>query len=139
MKSLNLSSNVKFINKYLSKDEIIQYLQLSDIYMTPYLGKDQAVSGTMAYAVGYGKAIVSTPYLYAKEMLSDGRGLLAEFNNPDSLADCIKYILQNPDKKAKMERDTIKIGRTMYWDKVAQHYIEVFLNIIKSVPKIEVV
>lgn len=139
VEKLNLRDNVKFINKYLSKDEIIQYLQLSDIYMTPYMGKDQAVSGTMAYAVGYGKAIVSTPYLYAKEMLSDGRGLLAEFNNTDSLADCIKYIIQNPIKKARMERETIKIGRTMYWDKVAQRYIEVFLNIIKSAPQMEVV
>lgn len=139
VEKLDLRENVKFINKYLAKDEIIQYLQLSDIYMTPYMGKDQAVSGTMAYAVGYGKVIVSTPYLYAKEMLADGRGLLAEFNNPDSLADCIKYIVQNPDKKAKMEIDTMKIGRTMYWDKVAQRYIEVFLNILKSAPKIEVV
>lgn len=138
VKRLNLKENVKFINKYLSKGEIIEYLQLSDIYMTPYLGKDQAVSGTMAYAVGYGKAIVSTPYLYAEEMLSGGGGLLAKFNNPDSLADCIKYIIQNPDKKAKMEKDTIKLGMTMYWDKVAKCYIEVFLNIIKSASKMGV-
>jgi polysaccharide biosynthesis protein PslF len=136
---LELKDNVKFINKYLSKDEIIQYLQLSDIYMTPYMGKDQAVSGTMAYAVGYGKAIVSTPYLYAKEMLSEGRGLLAEFNNPDSLADSLKYILQNPDRKAEMEDNTMKLGSTMYWDKVAQHYIEVFSDIMQLAPKTEVI
>ena len=136
---LNLRDNVKFINRFLSTDEIIQYLQMSDIYMTPYLGKDQAVSGTMAYAVGYGKAIVSTPYLYAKEMLSDRRGLFAEFNNPDSLAGCIKYIIDNPHDKARMERDTIKIGRTMYWDKVAKHYSEVFINIMKSAPEIGVI
>lgn len=136
---LGLNKNVKFINKYLTKDEIIQYLQLSDIYMTPYLGKDQAVSGTMAYAVGYGRVIVSTPYLYAREMLSDRRGMLAEFSNPDSLAECINYVLENPAQKARMERGIIKIGRTMYWDKVAQCYIDVFLNIIKSVPQIEVV
>lgn len=135
---LDLQDNVVFINKYLSKDEIVEYLQLSDIYMTPYLGKDQAVSGTMAYAVGYGKAIVSTPYLYAKEMLSGGRGLLAEFGNSDSLAEKIKEILKNPDKKAKMERDTLSLGRTMYWDKVAHCYNEVFSNIIKSNSKIVV-
>jgi len=136
---LGLSRNIKFINKYLTKDEIIQYLQLSDIYMTPYLGKDQAVSGTMAYAVGYGRVIVSTPYLYAREMLSERRGMLAEFNSPDSMADCIKYVLQNPGQKARMERDVFRIGRTMYWDKVAQRYTEVFLSIIKSVPQIEVI
>lgn len=129
---LDLSRNVKFVNKYLTKDEIIEYLQLSDIYMTPYLAKDQAVSGTLAYAVGYGKAIVSTPYLYAKEMLSEGNGLLAEFSNPESLAVCIKNILDNPFEKAKMERNTLKTGRTMYWDRIAQQYTEVFLNIITS-------
>lgn len=138
VESLDLSDHVEFINKYLTKDEIIEYLQLSDIYMTPYLGKDQAVSGTMAYAVGYGKAIVSTPYMYAKEMLSGGRGFLAEFSNSDSLAICIKNIIKNPNRKAKMERDTMKLGRTMYWDKIAQCYLEVFFNITKSIPKIEV-
>lgn len=129
---LDMRDNIKFVNKYLSKDEIIHYLQLSDIYMTPYLAKDQAVSGTLAYAVGYGKAIVSTPYLYAKEMLSKGNGLLAEFGNPDALADCIKQILEDPFKKEKMERNTMKIGRTMYWDKVGAQYTNVFLNIITS-------
>lgn len=132
---LDLDRNIKFVNKYLSKDEIIQYLQLSDIYMTPYLAKDQAVSGTLAYAVGYGRAIVSTPYLYAKEMLSEGRGLLAEFSSPDSLADAIKQILQDPDKKTIMERKTAKLGKSMYWDKVALHYTNILLSIITASTK----
>ena len=127
---LNLGKNIKFVNKYLSKNEIINYLQMSDIYMTPYLAKDQAVSGTLAYAVGYGKAIVSTPYLYAQEMLSKGNGLLAEFGNPESLADCIKVILEEPLKKARMEVNTLKIGRTMYWDKIALQYVTVCRGII---------
>ncbi|HEY5562774.1 MAG TPA: glycosyltransferase family 4 protein [Clostridiaceae bacterium] len=139
VEKLNLSRNIKFVNRYLSKDEIIRYLQLSDIYMTPYLAKDQAVSGTLAYAVGYGKAIVSTPYLYAKEMLSEGRGLLAEFSNPESLADCIKQILQDPYKKATMERNTAKVGGTMYWNMVALQYTNVLLSIITSALKIGVV
>ena len=139
VKKLELTHNVKFINKYLSVDEIIQYLQLSDIYMTPYLGKDQAVSGTMAYAVGYGKAIVSTPYLYAKEMLSEGRGMLAEFNNSESLADCINYLFQNPYKRLKMEIDIAKTGRTMFWDKVALQYAGVLFKIIESKPEAGVV
>jgi glycosyltransferase involved in cell wall biosynthesis len=124
----HLEENVKFVNKYLTKDEIIQYLQLSDIYMTPYLSKDQAVSGTLAYAVGYGRAIVSTPYLYANEMLSDGRGLLADFENSDSLSDCLSYILQNPDQKTRMENNTMKLGKSMYWPIVAEHYTDVFLK-----------
>lgn len=129
---LDINKNIKFVNKHLSKEKMIHYMQLSDIYMTPYLAKDQAVSGTLAYAVGYGKAIVSTPYLYAEEMLAEGNGLLAEFNNPDSLADCIKQILEDPFKKAKMERNTLKIGRTMYWDKIVSQYTNMFLNIITS-------
>lgn len=138
VEELDLQENVKFINKYLSKDEIIEYLQLSDIYMTPYLGKDQAVSGTMAYAVGYGKAIISTPYLYAQEMLSGGRGLLAEFGSPDSLAEGIQSIIKNPGKRAQMERNTLRLGCTMYWDKVASCYFEVFHNILKSSHKAEI-
>lgn len=124
----HLEENVKFVNKYLTKDEIIRYLQMSDIYMTPYLSRDQAVSGTLAYAVGYGRAIISTPYLYAKEMLSEGRGLLAEFENSDSLSNCLNYILQNPDEKIRMEKNTIQLGKTMYWHIVAKHYTNVFLK-----------
>ncbi len=139
VEELELSRNVLFVNKYLTKDEIIQYLQLSDIYMTPYMGKDQAVSGTMAYAAGYGRVIVSTPFLYAKEMLSEGRGMLAEFNNPDSLAECINVILHNPAQKARMEREVIRMGRTMYWDRIAQLYTEVFIGIINATPQIGVV
>jgi glycosyltransferase involved in cell wall biosynthesis len=134
---LDMNKNIKFINRYFSKDELIHYLQLSDIYMTPYLEKDQAVSGPLAYAVGYGKAIVSTPYLYAQEMLSEGNGLLAEFNNPDSIAVCLKQILDDPFKKAKMERNTLKIGRTMYWDKVVSQYTNVFLNIINTFSEVD--
>ena len=135
----HLEENVKFVNKYLTKDEIIQYLQMSDIYMTPYLSRDQAVSGTLAYAVGYGRAIVSTPYIYAKEMLSEERGLLAEFEDSESLFNCLKYILENPDEKARMEKNTIKLGKTMYWDIVAKHYTDVFMKAINLNEKIGVV
>lgn len=127
----HLGENVKFVNKYLTKDEIIQYLQMSDIYMTPYLSRDQAVSGTLAYAVGYGRAIVSTPYLYATEMLADKRGMLAEFEDSDSLFSCLDYILKNPDQKTKMEENTIDLGKTMYWPIVAKNYTDVFLKSIK--------
>ena len=136
---LHLQKNVKFVNKYLSKDEIIQYLQMSDIYMTPYLSRDQAVSGTLAYAVGYGRAIVSTPYLYAKEMLSEERGLLAEFEDPDSLYYGLKTILENPDQKLIMEENTIKLGKTMYWPIVAKNYTDVFSKAVTINKKLGVI
>jgi glycosyltransferase involved in cell wall biosynthesis len=129
---LGIREHVWFVDKYLTKDEIIHYLQLSDIYMTPYLGRDQAVSGPLAYAVGYGRVIVSTPYSYAKEMLSEGRGLLAEFNDADSLAGHIRYVLKNPEAKKEMERRTLSVGRTMMWGNVANQYTKLFIDILEK-------
>jgi glycosyltransferase involved in cell wall biosynthesis len=124
-----LEENIRFVNKYLTKEELIRYLKLSDIYMTPYLGKEQAVSGTLAYAVGCGRVIVSTPYAYAKEMLADRRGLFADFQNADSLANHINYLLEHPDEKKKMEERTLQVGKQMMWDHVAQQYADVFAAI----------
>jgi glycosyltransferase involved in cell wall biosynthesis len=123
---LGIAENVRFVNRYLTKEEIIRYLTLSDVYMTPYLGKDQAVSGTLAYAVGYGRVIVSTPYPYAREMLADGRGLLAKFRSTVSLESCILEVLRHPEQKAQMEKKTLELGRTMMWSQVAEKYLSVF-------------
>jgi len=129
---LGLNDHVLFVNKYLTKDEIITYLQMSDIYMTPYLGKDQAVSGTLAYAVGYGRVVVSTPYSYAKEMLADGRGLLAEFRDAGSLAEKILYVLDNPKAKREMEKRTRSVGMTMMWSNVADQYAKLFIGTLEK-------
>ena len=130
---LGIGDHVIFVDKYLTKDEIIQYLRMSDIYMTPYLGKDQAVSGTLAYAVGYGRVIVSTPYRYAEEMLSEGRGLLAEFRNSDSLAEKLKYVIENPEEKKEMENKTLSLGRTMMWEDIARQYVKMFIKTVEEV------
>ncbi len=135
---LGIHDNVMFVNKYMTKEEIVRYLKMSDIYMTPYLGKDQAVSGTLAYAAGYGRVIVSTPYSYAKEMLSDGRGLLAEFRDADSMAQCIEYVLEHPLEKLEMERRTLETGKTMMWKQVAEQYKMLFADVVKESEKIEV-
>jgi glycosyltransferase involved in cell wall biosynthesis len=124
-----LEKNVRFVNKYLTREELIRYLKLSDIYMTPYLGKEQAVSGTLAYAVGCGRVIVSTPYANAVEMLADKRGLLAEFKNANSLAARINYIIEHPEEKKRMEERTLRVGRQMTWDHVARQYAGVFAAI----------
>lgn len=135
VKQLDIEDNVVFVNKYLTKEEIVRYLKLSDIYLTPYLSKDQAVSGTLAYAAGYGRVIVSTPYSYAKEMLSQGRGLLAEFRNSDSIANCIEYVLDHPEEKKEMERLTSEMGETMMWDQVAEQYKNLFANTLQQYEK----
>lgn len=126
VKNLGIENNVRFVNRYLEKEEIVKYLQLSDVYMTPYLSKDQAVSGTLAYAVGYGRVIISTPYIYACEMLAHGRGLLAEFHSAASIAEKINYVIENPEKKAEMEKKTLELGKTMMWREVAQNYLALF-------------
>lgn len=132
VKERRLENNVRFINKYLTKEEIIRYLKLSDIYMTPYLGKDQAVSGTLAYAIGYGRVIVSTPYLYAEEMLKEGRGMLAKFKDAQSLCDCINYLIEHPEERAQMERRTLYLGSNMKWNTVTGYYIRTFFNAYHS-------
>ncbi|MEN6325365.1 MAG: glycosyltransferase family 4 protein [Syntrophomonas sp.] len=131
-KSLGVEDNIRFIDKYLTKEEVMTYLNLSDIYMTPYLSQEQAVSGTLAYAVGCGRVIVSTPYRYAQEMLGDGRGMLAEFSDADSLASCISYILKNPIHKQEMEIKTLTLGQTMAWANVAGRYTQLFINVAEQ-------
>jgi len=128
--NLGVKDNVRFIDKYLTKEEVITYLHLSDIYMTPYLSKEQAVSGTLAYAVGCGRVVVSTPYRYAQELLGGGRGMLGEFGDTDSLASCIRNILHNPALKKEMEIKTLVVGLGMTWAKVAGRYSKLFTKIM---------
>lgn len=129
--SLGVQNNIRFVDKYLSKEEVIKYLHLSDIYLTPYLSKEQAVSGTLAYAVGCGRVIVSTPYRYAQEMLGDGRGVLADFRDSDSVGAGIRYVLSNPLRKKEMEMKTLAVGQTMIWGNVAGRYSQLFISIME--------
>ncbi len=132
VEKLGIEDNVRFVNKYLTKEEIIRYLKLSDIYLTPYLDKNQAVSGTLAYAVGCGRVIVSTPYSYANEMLSQGRGLLAKFRDSESIAECIEYVIDHPEEKSQMEQKTLETGKTMMWEHVAEQYKDLFANVLQQ-------
>ena len=128
VEEFDLMNNVKFVDKLLTQEEVIQSLVMSDIYMTPYLGKDQAVSGTLAYGVGYGRVIVSTPYRYAQEMLSEGRGLLADFRDSASLEARILQLLDSPELVKEMEHKTLELGKTMMWSEIAKTYAAMFQN-----------
>ncbi len=107
---LGIHEYVRFNNRFLTLNELVRYLCATDVYITPYLNKDQIVSGTLAYALGCGKAIVSTPYLYAEEVLTEGRGLLVDFASPDSIAEAVNRILDDKNLKESLEAAALALG-----------------------------
>lgn len=122
VKHRGLENNVAFHEMFVPLDELIKYLVTSDIYLTPYLSREQISSGTLAYAVALGNAVVSTPYWYAEELLADGRGKLVPFEDPDSTADAINELLGDEEKRQRMRRKAYQFGRDMIWHSVAEDY-----------------
>ncbi len=129
VRSYGLQYNVQLIDKYLDFDELVSYLQATDIYLTPYLNPVQVVSGTLAYAVGCGKAIVSTPYLYAQELLAYGRGFLCEFRDARTIAENVNALLDDPSLCRATERRAYRFGRQMTWPHVAREYGRLFVEL----------
>lgn len=121
-----VDKNVRFIDRFVSLDELISYLAASDIYVTPYLNPRQITSGTLAYAVGAGKAVVSTPYWYAEEVLADGRGLLVPFRDSKALAEAVLRIQNHPEERDDMRRRAAAYGHNMRWPEVGNRYLESF-------------
>ena len=130
VKKLKLEKHVRFYNQFLPKKTLIKYLQATDIYVTPYIDRNQISSGTLVYALGTGKAIISTPYLHAEEALADGRGILCKFNNPTSIAECINQLLEDPELRFSLERKTYAYSRNFTWPKVAEKYVKLFNNFL---------
>jgi polysaccharide biosynthesis protein PslF len=124
--ALGLGGNVTTIHRYLSLPELLAYLQATDVYVTPYVNADQIVSGTLAYALAAGKPIVSTPYAYARELLADGRGLLARFRDSHSLAEGVNRLLDDPELRKAVSASAYAFGRRMTWRTVAMEYARVF-------------
>jgi len=129
VRDLGLQYNVQLIDKYLDFDELLGYLAATDIYLTPYLNPTQIVSGTLAYAVGCGKAIVSTPYLYAEELLAHNRGFLCEFRDSKSIARQLTMLLDDEGLRRATERRAYRFGRQMTWPHVAAEYGRMFLEL----------
>ena len=121
-----VESNVIFYNRFVSLEELIEFIGAADIYITPYLNAQQIVSGTLAYTIGAGKAVISTPYWYAEEMLADGRGVLTPFRDPGALADQVIDLLSNEAKRHAMRKRAYLFGRAMIWPQVARRYMESF-------------
>ncbi|HEY3267534.1 MAG TPA: glycosyltransferase family 4 protein [Armatimonadota bacterium] len=127
-----LQRNVRFNNHYLTLEELVNYLSATDIYITPYLNKDQITSGTLAYAIGCGKAIISTPYLYAEEMLGDGRGLLVPFRDADAIGDAYSRLLDDLPFRHQMEGATYRFGRRTTWYNVAIEHLQLFHKLMET-------
>lgn len=126
VKNLGLRGHVKFLNRFLSKAELFNYLQATDVYITPYLSPNQVSSGTLSYALAAGKAIVSTPYLHAKEALSEGRGVFCRFNDSASIAEEVSEIIENKPARKSLEHKAYLYSRKFTWPLVAKKYLKLF-------------
>jgi glycosyltransferase involved in cell wall biosynthesis len=127
-KELGVEENVVFHNRFVSPQEMAALVGSADIYVTPYRYEAQAVSGTLAYALGAGKAIISTPYWHAAELLDDGRGALVPFEDPAAIADTAIELLDNDAARQVMRERAYVYARRMVWNRVAQSYMRAFVR-----------
>ena len=125
-KELGVTKHVSFYNRFVELEELTEFIGASDLYITPYLNVQQAVSGTLAYAFGCGQAVISTPYWHAEELLADGRGVLVPFADPPAIAREIIELLSDDDRRVAMRAQAYSLGRSMTWDHVSQLYVTSF-------------
>ncbi len=132
---LGVEDSVRFVNHYLTKDEIISYLAASDIYITPYINPHQICSGTLAYAVAAGRAIISTAYLHARFLLGGERGLLVDFASAASITEAALRILDTPALQAELESRTRAYGRRLLWAEVGARYRNLLCEVLSQRPR----
>ena len=125
-KRLGVDANVIFHDRFVSQSELCEFLAAADIYITPYLNPQQITSGTLAYALGAGKAVISTPYPYAKELLADNRGILVPWRDASAIASEIVGLLDDPERRLALRRRAAEHGRAMLWPAVAHSYLQTF-------------
>ncbi|MBZ5682817.1 MAG: glycosyltransferase family 4 protein [Acidobacteriia bacterium] len=128
-KEVRVESRVIFHNRFVSPEEMVQFIGAADIYITPYRHEAQVVSGTLAYALGAGKAIISTPYWHAIELLDGRRGALVPFQNPGAIAQKTIELLDTPAIRHAMRKRAYLFARDMVWKRVAQGYMESFARV----------
>ena len=126
VKDLNLQEHIIFHNRFVDNQELHNFLCAADIYVTPYLNEKQLTSGTLSFAVGVGKAVISTPYWAATELLADGRGKLVGFGDSDETAHAIIEILKNDSLFYSLRRKAYEYGRSRTWPNIGQKYWELF-------------
>lgn len=125
-KELGVADNIVFHGRFLERDELLEIIRAAEIYVTPYLNEAQIVSGTLAFALGAGKAVVSTPYWYAQEMLANNRGKLVPFKDHRALVHEINYLLDHPEERLTMRRAAYQYCRPMVMKEMGRRYLELF-------------
>ena len=125
-RELGVEQHVRFDSRFVDLSELVDLLGTTDVYLTPYLNQAQIVSGTLAYAVGMGKAVVSTPYWYAEELLADGRGRIVPFGDAEAIASEVTLLLGNDAMRNAICRRAYRFGRTMIWSQLAHEYMASF-------------
>jgi len=129
---LGVDGSMIFHNRFVSQAELTEFLSAADIYITPYLNPEQITSGTLAYAAGAGKAVISTPYIYARELLADGRGVLVPWRDSGAIAREVVELRRDPVRYETMFARAAAHGREMSWPAVARQYVETFSRALAS-------
>jgi len=133
---LGVDARVVFHDRFVSASELAEFLSAADIYITPYLNPEQITSGTLAYAVGNGKAVVSTPYRYARELLADDRGLLVPFRDSAAISATVNKLLGDPGELQALGARAAEYGRNMAWPSVARQYVSSFEHALRENEKL---
>ena len=133
-----VADHVRFVDRFVGRVELTRWLEAADIFVTPYPNLDQIVSGTLSYAMGAGRAIVSTPYTYARELLADGRGVLVEAGSPDRLAEALDRVLSDDGWRADLGLRAYAHARRMIWSEVGGQYGRLFARVAGGAPSIVV-
>jgi len=127
-RDIGVSDHVEFFDRFVDHDTLLDFIAMCDIYVTPYLDEAQMTSGTLAYSFGLGKAVVSTPYWHARELLAEGRGSIVPFSDSDAIAFEIEKLLTSPTLRQAMRKRAYANSRSMTWERTAERYISVFEN-----------
>jgi glycosyltransferase involved in cell wall biosynthesis len=125
---LGVNEHVVFHDRFVSARELGEFLAAADVYLTPYLNPEQITSGTLAYAVGTGKAVISTPYRYAKELLAQERGVLVPMRDSDAIASALMHLLEQPEELRSLGERAAAYGQGMSWISVAKEYKSSFFK-----------
>ncbi|MDB5679661.1 glycosyltransferase family 4 protein [Sphingomonas bacterium] len=133
--NLGVADHVRFIDGFIENEELLDYLQAADLYVTPYTNPQQITSGTLSYAVGVGKAIVSTPYIHATEILADGHGVLVDFGDVDAFAREISRLLCDDGDRSDVSVRAYARGRTMIWPRLAEASMAAIDGIVAARPR----